>query len=179
MRTRTATLGASLLAVFTLAVAGSLAGAAAPADAYYLSSTKYSEWRYHDDHLDVLRFPEPRNLTFMPCITRKVTLQDGYWKHNAYVVSTSNREDPDINLKEESVLIHTPGTYKWKACRWWGQKSQQYFVESTLSRGSRTVDESLQELSANHIHDKSEGKYEWGGRIVFDRAFGITEPSGD
>ena len=48
------------------------------------------------------------------------------------------------------------------------------------TRGKRTIDESLQELSANHRHDDNrQGDYEWGGRIAFDGPAGVTEPSGN
>jgi hypothetical protein len=164
-------LGASLLAAFAVA----LAGAAAPADAHYLSSTAWSKARYGDTHLNLLRWP-PRNVAFKPCITRRVKLTYGYWDHNAYVVSESHRTDPDINTDETPVLIPSAGTYKWVACRWWTTTFRDYRVLSTLSRGNRTVDESLQELSGNHIYDKREGMYEWGGRIAFDHPAGVTEP---
>jgi hypothetical protein len=179
MRTRTATLGASLLAALALAAGGSLVGPAAQADAYYLSSTAWSKWKHGDTHLNDLRFPRPRNPKFMPCITRSVTLTYGYWDHNAYFVSERRRNDPDINREENPVLVPRRGTYKWKACRWFGPQSAQYFVESTLSRGKVVVDKSLQELSGNHRHDDNrQGNYEWGGRIAFDSAAGVTEPSG-
>ncbi len=180
MRTRRSTLGASLLAAFALAAGTSLAGAAAPADAFYLSSTTWSKWKHGDTHLNDLRFPRPRNAKFMPCISRSVRLTYGYWNHNAYFVSEDRRNDPDINFDEDPVLIARSGTYTWRACRWFGPKSAQYFVESTLTQGKRTIDESLQELSANHRHDDNRQRdYEWGGRIAFEGPAGVTEPSGN
>jgi hypothetical protein len=170
MRTRTRTLGASLLAGFALAAGGSLAGAAAPADAHYLSSTTWSKWKHGDTHLNDFRFP-PRNLEFKPCITRTVTLRSGYWDHDAYIVSERRRNDPDISTDEWPLYVPTTGAYHWKACREWTYDREpadgNYVVTSRLSRSNRQVGISMQDLDDVHRHDTNDkGDYEWGGRLA-------------
>jgi hypothetical protein len=173
MRRRTTTLGASFLATFAVA-----AGAAAPADAHYLSSTAWSKRKHGDTHLNDFRFP-PRNLRFEPCITRTVTLKAGYWDHDAYIVSERRRDHPDISRDEWPALIPTTGTYTWKACREWiydrVPDDGRYMVTSTLSRGNRPVTSSAQDLDDAYRHDTNDkGNYEWGGRL----ARSTTRPGG-
>jgi hypothetical protein len=172
MRTGTKALVASLIAAFALAAASSLA--AAPADAHYLSSSK----KIPDRHLNLLRFPKPKNPGWKPCIHRTVRLRAGYWHHNAYIVSERSRNCPDINRNEESALILRSGKYYWTACRWW-ITSRTYRVSSTLLRRHQVIDYSENDLDPKFMKhaNKHAGMYEWGGRIAFDREVGTTNPS--
>jgi hypothetical protein len=175
MRTRTATFGASLAAAFALAAAGSLAGAAAPADAFYLKSTDATP----DHHLNILRFP-PKNPRFRPCIGRPVRLGAGDFLHGAYAVSESHRTDPDLD--QALITVRVPGTYTWEACRGWNSHIERYQVRSTL-RGHgfshtilNTFEPDPNQLSRpSHLYGN--GNYDWGGRIVRDCP-NCTEPSG-
>jgi hypothetical protein len=176
MRTRAATFGALLAAAFALAAAGSLAGAAAPADAFYLKSTDAAA----DHHLDILRFP-PRNPSFRPCIGHPVRLRAGEYLHGAYAVSRSHRTDPD--LEEELLTVRVPTTYNWEACRGWNSRIRDYQIRSTLRRGGVVSSTILNTFSRDPlaepgpIHVYGNGNYEWGGRIVRYTP-DATEPSG-
>jgi hypothetical protein len=165
MATRARRLGASLAAAVALALAGSLAAVAPPADAYYLRAT------------DLYHFPawNPGLQKFLPQKGgRWLRLDDGYYKHGAYFAHTEHRTDPD--LAEERIAITAPGMYRWRVHRWWGKHHQQYYVKSKLSGGSLPEPSIvLNELSGNHVYGK-EGMYEWGGRLAYDGAIGITEP---
>ena len=176
MRTRAAKFGALLAAAFALAAAGSLAGAAAPAHAFYLKSTDATP----DHHLDILRFP-PRNPSFRPCIGRPVRLRAGEYLHGAYAVSRSHRTDPD--LEEELLTVRVTGTYKWEACRGWNSGIRDYQIRSTLRRDGVVSSTILNTFSRDPlaepgpIHVYGNGNYEWGGRIVRYTP-GVTEPQG-
>jgi hypothetical protein len=176
MRTRAATFGASLAAAFALAAAGLLAGAAAPADAFYLKSTD----AVADHHLDILRFP-PRNPSFRPCIGRPVTLRAGEYIHGAYAVSRTHRTDPD--LEEELFTVRVPTTFTWEACRGWNSRIQDYQIRSTLRRRGVVSSTILNTFSRDPlaepgpVHVYGNGNYEWGGRIVRYTP-GVTEPQG-
>jgi hypothetical protein len=175
IRTRTARFGASLFAAFALAAAGSLAGAAAPADAFYLKSTD----EVADRHLNILRYP-PRNPGFRPCIDRTVSLRAGQYLHGAYAVSETHRTDPD--LEEEILTVRAAGTYDWEACRGWNAHIQDYQVRSTLKRRGAVASTLLNTFSRDPlaepgpVHVYGNGNYEWGGRIVRYTP-GVTEPS--
>jgi hypothetical protein len=176
MRTRAARFGALLAAAFALAAAGSLAGAAAPSDAFYLKSTD----AVADHHLDILRFP-PRNPSFRPCIGRPVTLRAGEYIHGAYAVSRTHRTDPD--LEEELLTVRVPTTFTWEACRGWNSLIQDYQIRSTLRRRGVVSSTILNTFSRDPlaepgpVHVYGNGNYEWGGRIARD-CVGCTEPSG-
>ena len=165
MRARTATFGASLAAAFAFGAAGSLAGAAAPADAFYLKSTDATP----DHHLNILRFP-PRNPGFRPCIGRPVTLRADEYLHSAYTVSESHRTDPDLD--EEQLTVRVPTTYNWEACRGWNSHIHDYQIRSTLRRRGVVSSTILNTFSRDPlsepgpIHVYGNGNYEWGGRIV-------------
>jgi hypothetical protein len=176
MRTRAATFGALLAAAFALAAAGSLAGAAAPADAFYLKSTDAAA----DHHLDILRFP-PRNPSFRPCIGHPVRLRAGEYLHGAYAVSRNHRTDPD--LEEELLTVRVPTTYNWEACRGWNSRIRDYQIRSTLRRRGVVSSTILNTFSRDPlaepgpVHVYGNGNYEWGGRIVRYTP-GVTEPQG-
>lgn len=176
MRTRTATIGASLVGAFALTAAGALAGAAAPADAFYLKSTDAAR----DHHLNILRYP-PRNPSFRPCINRSVRLRAGEYFHGAYAVSERHRTDPD--LEEELLTVRVPTTYKWEACRGWNSRIRDYQVRSTLRRRGRVSSTILNTFSRDPlaepgpIHVYGNGNYEWGGRIARYTP-DATEPQG-
>jgi hypothetical protein len=176
MRTRAAKFGALLAAAFALAAAGSLAGAAAPADAFYLKSTDDAA----DHHLDILRFP-PRNPGFRPCIDRPVTLRAGEYIHGAYAVSRRHRTDPD--LEEELLTVRVTATYDWEACRGWNSGLQDYQIRSTLRRRGVVASTILNTFSRDPlaepgpVHVYGNGNYEWGGRLVRYTP-GVTEPQG-
>jgi hypothetical protein len=175
-RTRTATFGASLAAAVALVAGGSLAGAAAPADAFYLKSTD----AVPDHHLNILRFP-PRNPRFRPCIDRSVRLRAGQYLHGAYAVSERHRTDPD--LEEELLTVRAPGRYSWEACRGWNSRIRDYQIRSTLRRRGPVASTILNTFSRDPlaepgpIHVYGNGNYEWGGRIVRYTP-DVTEPSG-
>jgi hypothetical protein len=174
MRTRPAAFGASLAAAFALAAAGSLAGAAVPADAFYIKSTDATL----DHHLNILRWP-PRNPAFRPCIGRPVRLQAGEYLHGAYAVSESHRTDPDLD--EELLTVRVPTTYAWEACRGWNYHIHDYEIRSTLRRGGVVSSTILNTFSRDPlsepgpIHVYGNGNYEWGGRIVRS-TLDVTEP---
>ena len=176
MRTRTARIGALVAAALALAAAGSLAGAAAPADAHYLKSTDAAA----DHHLNILRYP-PRNPGFRPCIDRPLRLSAGQYLHGAYAVSETHRTDPD--LEEELFTVRVPGTYDWEACRGWNARIQDYQIRSTLRRRGVVSSTLLNTFSRDPlaepgpVHVYGNGNYEWGGRIVRTTP-GVTEPSG-
>jgi hypothetical protein len=176
MRARIATFGVSLAAAFALAAAGSLAGAAAPAEAYYLKSTDEAP----DRHLNILRFP-PRNPSFRPCIERTVRLRAGRYLNGAYAVSERHRTDPD--LAEEIFTVRSPGVYAWEACRGWNAGLRDYQIRSTLRRGGPVASTILNTFSRDllaepdGVHVYGPGNYEWGGRIV-RLTLGVTTPSG-
>jgi hypothetical protein len=165
---RTRTLVASLLAAFALAAGGSLAGAAAPADAHYLR------------HTDTFHFPawSPR---FRPCIHRTVGLRARNFLHGAYLVSTRHRSDPDLD--QAPIRLPVGGIYRWEACRGWNSHIDRYEVRSTL-RGhgfSHTI-KNVFERDPNQFgspsHVYGNGRYEWGGRLVRPEPPGTTHPSG-
>ena len=154
-------LGASLAAAFALAAAGSLVGAAAPAEAHYKRATNYFHFPAKAPRLEVT-------------LTGTVRLQPGYWQHGAYFAHTLHRTDPDLGSRRIGVL--TPGRYGWRVVRWWSINRRQYMVESTLRRGSwsHRVREGLPRHGA---HSYGDGWYEWGGRLAFDGPIGVTVPS--
>lgn len=165
MRTRRTPIFAVLAAAFALTATASLAGAAAPADAFYLKSTDHAA----DHHLNVLRFP-PRNPSFRPCIRRPVRLWAGDFYHGAYAVHERHRTDPD--LEQAHIRIRVPGTYRWEACRGYNGRISHYQIRSTL-RGhgySHTIlntftrDPNTDPGSPSHVYGN--GNYEWGGRIA-------------
>jgi hypothetical protein len=176
MRTRRTTIAASLLAAFALLATTSLAGAAAPAHAYYLTSTD----AVADRHLNILRWP-PRNPGFRPCINRTVRLFAGQYLHGAYAVSETHRTDPD--LEEELLTVRAPTTYDWEACRGWNAGIRDYQVRSTLRRRGVVSSTILNTFSRDPlsepgpIHVYGNGDYEWGGRIVRYTP-DVTEPQG-
>ena len=168
LRTRTTTLVASLLAAFALAAGGSLAGAAAPAEAHYLRTTS------------IFHFPawSPR---FRPCIHRTVGLRRHNFLHGAYAVSTTHRTDPD--LRQAPIRIPVGGSYRWQACRGWNSHIDRYEVRSTL-RGhgfSHTIKNVFARdpnagIDPSHVY--GDGRYEWGGRLAIPEPPGTTHPSG-
>jgi hypothetical protein len=162
---------APISAAFVAALA--LAGSAAPADAFYLTSTNATP----DHHLNILRFP-PRNPGFRPCIGRPVRLPAGEFWHGAYAVSERHRTDPD--LYQAHITVRVPGTYTWEACRGWNARLGHYQIRSTL-RGhgfSHTIKNTFQrdpnDLGPSHVYGN--GNYEWGGRIARYQ-LGVTEPA--
>jgi hypothetical protein len=152
------------LAALALAAGGSLAGPAAPADAYYLRTT------------DLYHFPAwaPHGQKFLPARGgRWLWLDDGYYLNGAYFAYTKRRNLPD--LAQDRIAVVTPGRYRWRVHRWWSIGRQQYFVKSKLSGpGLARTSEVINELSGNHVY--GDGMYEWGGRLVWDGAIGVTEP---
>jgi hypothetical protein len=166
-RTRATRLVAPLLAAFALAAVGSLAGAAAPADARYLRTT------------DTFHFPA-WSPGFRPCIHRTVGLRRRDFLHGAYAVSTSHRKDPD--LRQAPIHVPVAGSYSWEACRGYNSHIHHYEVRSTL-RGhgfSHTIKNVFQrdpnQLGPSHVY--GDGSYEWGGRLVIPEPPGTTHPSG-
>jgi len=167
MRTRTTTLAALFLAAFALTTGGSLAGTATPADAHYLRTTS------------TFHFPawSPR---FRPCIRRTVGLRFRNFMHGAYLVSTSHRDDSDIY--EARIRLPRGGSYRWEACRGWNSRIGKYEVRSTL-RGhgfSHTIKNVFARDRNNLPHPShiyGDGRYEWGGRLVFPEPPGQTHPS--
>jgi hypothetical protein len=156
-----------LLAALALAAGGSLAGAAAPADAHYLRTT------------DTFHFPA-WSPNFRPCIHRTVGLRRRNFLHGAYAVSISHRTDPDLH----QAPIHLPaaGSYSWEACRGYNSRIHHYEVRSTL-RGhgfSHTIKNVFARgpnvLGPSHVY--GDGSYEWGGRLVIPEPPGTTHPSG-
>jgi hypothetical protein len=172
MRTRRRTRVGSLVAAFALVVTASLAGAAAPAEAYYLKNTDFGNFH------SFLRFP-PQHPSFRPCISKGVTLPRGDYVHGAYIVSQSHRTNPD--LENETLRVRVRTTYNWEVCRGWNDEigTGRYQVRSRLSR--RGFSHSALMTFENEIGGRSflygNGNYEWGGRIA-RACIGCTEPSG-
>ncbi|HYI13308.1 MAG TPA: hypothetical protein VEK57_29950 [Thermoanaerobaculia bacterium] len=172
MRTRRRALVASLAVAFSVVATASLAGAAAPAQAYYLKNTDLGNFH------SFLRFP-PKHPSFRPCISNTVTLRPGDYVHGAYIVSQRHRTNPD--LENETLRVRARTTYNWEVCRGWNDDigSGRYQVRSRLVR--RGFSRSALMTFENEIGGRSylygNGNYEWGGRI--ERAcFDCTEPSG-
>jgi hypothetical protein len=175
-RRRAATFGASLAAVLALATAGSLAGAAAPADAFYLNTT--TDANPDNAHLNLLRFP-PKNPGFRPCIRRTVRPPLGRYVHGGYVVHLRHRTDADLD--QVPILISVRGTYRWKACRGWNPDGGYYEVRSTLSgpggffhTNLNIIEPDVPLEAPSHVV-YGNGYYEWGGRIARD-CLGCTSP---
>jgi hypothetical protein len=164
MRSRAKRFGASLAAAVALALTGSLATAAPPADAYYLRAT------------DLYHFPAwaPDGQVFLPRKGgRWLRLKEGYFQHGAYFAHTGHRDLPD--LAEDRIGITAPGMYRWRVHRWWSKHYQQYYVKSKLSGGSLPEPSIvINELSGNHVY--GDGMYEWGGRLAYDGEIGATSP---
>jgi hypothetical protein len=152
------------LAIVALVSACSLVAAAPSADAHYLRTT------------DVFHFPAwaPHGQKFIPARGGHwLWLDEGYYLNGAYFAHTGHRTDPD--LLNERIAVVTPGRYRWRVHRWWSSNSQKYFVKSKLSGpGLARTSEVINELTGNHVY--GDGKYEWGGRLVWDGAIGLTEP---
>jgi hypothetical protein len=174
MRTRTTPIVAALVAT------ASLAGGAAPADAYYLRNTDKAP----DVH-PLLRFP-PKVPGFRPCIDDTVTLPPGTYWHGAYIVSQAHRSNPDLENAPKDLVVSRRTTYSWKVCRGWNPNPNPdsfdpaaYQVRSTLfRRGSEahTVLMTFQNEVGGRSFLYGNGNYEWGGRI--ERACnGCTSPS--
>jgi hypothetical protein len=182
MRTRTTTIVASLVAAFALAAVGSLALAAGQADAYYLSSTTFSKWKYGDTHLNDMYFPQ-REIRFVPRMTRSVRLRAGLYDHGAYMVSMRHRTNADLGGRELSIPV--TGRYKWVSTRRWrGPKTRfgHYEVFSTLS--GHGVHQTVKNAIEPWVHYSEpsavrygNGKYEWGGRLA-RLCPGCTSPAG-
>ena len=171
MRTRRRALVAALAAAFSVVATASLAGAAAPAEAYYLKNTDFGNFH------SFLRFP-PKHPSFRPCITNTVTLGPGDYDHGAYIVSQSHRTNPDLEIALLHVRART--TFHWEVCRGWNDDigSGRYQVRSRLVR--RGFSHSALMTFENEISGRSflygNGNYEWGGRIV-RACIGCTSPS--
>jgi hypothetical protein len=120
---------ASLVAAFALVAIASLAGAAAPAQAYYLKNTDFGDFH------SFLRFP-PKHPSFRPCISNTVTLRPGHYVHGAYIVSQSHRTNPDLENADAGLHVRVKTTYNWEVCRGWNDeiRSGVYQVRSTLLR---------------------------------------------
>ena len=162
MRTRKRALVASLAAAFAVVATASLAGAAAPAQAYYLKNTDFGNFH------SFLRFP-PKHPSFRPCISNTVTLRRGVYLHGAYIVSQRHRSNPD--LENETLRVRARRiTYHWEVCRGWNDNigSGRYQVRSRLFR--RGVSRSALMTFENELGGRSflygNGNYEWGGRIA-------------
>ena len=174
MRTRRPTVVASLVAVFALVATASLAGAAAPAQAYYLKNTDFGDFH------SFLRFP-PKHPSFRPCISNTVTLRPGHYVHGAYIVSQSHRTNPDLENADAGLHVRVKTTYNWEVCRGWNDdiRSGVYQVRSTLLR--RGFKDSALMTFENELGGRSflygPGNHEWGGRIARDCP-NCTEPSG-
>jgi hypothetical protein len=172
MRRRRRTPIRSLAAAFALVATASLAGTAAPAQAYYLKNTDFGNLH------SFLRFP-PKHPSFRPCISNAVTLPPGDYVHGAYIVSQSHRSNPDV--ENETLRVRARTTYNWEVCRGWNDDigTGRYQVRSRLSR--RSFSHSALMTFENEIGGRSflygNGNYEWGGRIA-RACLGCTEPSG-
>lgn len=173
MRTqRRRALIASFAIAFSIVATASLAGAAAPAQAYYLRNTDFGNFH------SFLRFP-PKHPSFRPCISKTVTLRPGNYVHGAYIVSQRHRTNPD--LENETLRVPARRTYNWEVCRGWNDDigRGRYQVRSRLVR--RGFSRSALMTFENEIGGRSflygNGNYEWGGRIA-RACFGCTEPSG-
>ena len=127
MRTQRRALVASLAIAFSVVATASLAGAAAPAQAYYLKNTDFGNFH------SFLRFP-PKHPSFRPCITDTVTLRPGVYVHGAYIVSRRHRTNPDLENVTLNVRART--TYHWEVCRGWNDRigRGRYQVRSRLVR---------------------------------------------
>jgi hypothetical protein len=155
------------LALATLAVAatGSLAGPTAKADAYYLRSTDY------------LHFPAwaPNGQEFH---TRNLRLREGYYLLGGYFANQFHRTDPD--LVNHRIAIFRPGIYKWMIHRWWGNRTDHYYVQTRLIRsgvGGGVWDDPVRnETGLLEPHNYGDGWYEWGGRMVWDGPLDQTNP---
>jgi hypothetical protein len=163
---RSTTAVALALVAFALAANGSLAGPTAKADAYYLRSSDY------------LHFPAwaPNGQEFH---TRTVRLREGYYQLGAYFANQFHRSDPDLH--NERIAIIRPGAYRWMIHRWWGNMTDHYYVQTRLIRrgiggGSWSVPV-RNETGVLEPHNYGDGWYEWGGRMVWDGALGVTEPA--
>jgi hypothetical protein len=169
MRTRRTTIVAALVAALALAATGSLAGGAAPAQAYYLTSTA----EVPDGHLNVLRFP-PRNPGFRPCIARTVTLPRGTYEHGAYIVSEGHRTKPDLENSPRQLVVRRRTTFNWRACRGWNTDAHnnglgfaRYQVRSSLERpGTKSHEVLMTFENDSRTFIYGNGDYEWGGRIA-------------
>ncbi len=155
---------AMICAFLVAAIALAAAATAAPAQAYYLSSTE----QVPDHHLNLLRWP-PKSPSFRPCIVKEESLPAGDFYHGAYIASETHRTDPD--LQNAHIIIPTAGTYHWEACRGWNDELDRYQVRSTLvGHGfSHTILNTFQRdpndfEGPSHLY--GDGNYEWGGRIA-------------
>jgi hypothetical protein len=182
MRIRRTTLVTSLIAAFVIAAAGSLAGAATPAHAYYLNT--HTDDKANNDHLNLLRRPKPANPSFRPCIHRTVRIRPGTYVHGGYLASVRHRTDPD--LVEQPMTITVRGTYSWEACRGWNRHTRRYEVRSTLRGPRGFIQSNLNPIEpdfgpgtlepVSHVKYGT-GIYEWGGRIA-RICPGCTSPQG-
>lgn len=157
----------AVAAVFALAAAGSLAVAAAPADAYYLNTS--TDDKADNGHWDLLRFP-PKNPRFRPCIRRTVRPRPGSYSHGGYVVHVRHRDDADFD--QEGIVIQIRGRYRWEACRGWNPEAGRYEVRSTLSgpggffeTNKNFIEPYDPPRTQSHV-GYGNGYYEWGGRLA-------------
>jgi hypothetical protein len=166
MCTPRTTIVASLVAALALVATASLAGGAAPAQAYYFKNPDHS----------LLRFP-PKFPSFRPCFTDTVTLRPGGYLHGAYMVSKSHRTRPDLEQVSLDVRVRT--AYHWEICRGWNPNpnpeafsTARYQVRSTLvpvnGRGPKNSALMTFENDQGRKLVYGDGQYEWGGRIVLD-----------